>query len=256
MSEQIFSPGSVIFGPGDLGDRAFLIHEGSVELIHGKGEAAERVSQLGPDEVFGEMSLIEERPRALTARAISAVKVAALTRSEFERLLVEGPSKCRPYLNALFERLRSLSAPHDVTMDSPTVEAEAIEAEKAVYVTIHPLTHRAAETLPDEGLLIPKFPFRIGRASDSGEREPHDLNDWWLLDREPYNISRNHCLIDLRGNDVFIKDRGTSLGMWVNELRVGGHLDRRQADLHEGDNVVVLGGPLSPYQFRIHVARG
>ena len=33
-------------------------------------------------------------------------------------------------------------------------------------VVVHPLTHKAAATLPDEGLLVTRFPLRIGRATE------------------------------------------------------------------------------------------
>ena len=172
-------------------------------------------------------------------------------------MLTEDPALFRLYLKALFERLRALSAQTEEVLEAEAVEIEQVPlAQNAISVTLHPLTRRAAETLPDAGLLVLKFPFRIGRATAEGERESLDLNDLWLLDREPFNLARNHCVIDLRGDDVVIRDRGSSQGMYVNELRIGGHMERRQADLLEGDNVVILGGGTSPYQFRINVARG
>ena len=122
-------------------------------------------------------------------------------------------------------------------------------------VTIHPLSRRAVETLPDEGLLIPKFPFRIGRASEHIEQEPLDLNDLWLLDRQPFNVSRNHVSIELQGNSVLVKDRGSSMGTHVNDDFLGGDAKVRQSTLVDGDNVLILGGRTSPYQFRVHVVR-
>ncbi len=248
---SILPPMPLSSAPASRASEPIEFAKGAVGLFRTVLDQTTLVAQYGPGEVFGEMSLIEERPHALTARAIGDVKAASLTRDEFERLLTTDPVTFRLYLKALFERLRNLSAPGDAI---PL--AEPVLHPGVTYVTIHPLTRRAAETLPDEGLLIPKFPFRIGRASDEHEREPLDLNDLWLLDRPPFNIARNHCVIDVRGHDVFIKDRGTATGLYVNELRIGGHLERRQTDLHMGDNVVILGSATSPYQFRIHVERG
>ena len=250
MIERSFIAGAFIFRPGDPGDRAYLIREGKVELLRGEVLKRDVVAEFGPGEVFGEMSLIEERPRSLTARCVNVVKAATLNREEFEEMLTSDPATFRTYLKAIFERLALLAAPSE-----DALVAEPAEDVRSVQVIIHPLTRKAAETLPDDGLLIPKFPFRIGRASAAGERESLDLNDLWLLDIEPFNISRNHAVIDFRGDDVIIKDRGSQLGMCVNELSVGGRRERRQTDLVEGDNVVTLGGPMSPYQFRITVRR-
>ena len=63
MAETQFPAGHVFFRPGDPGDRAYLVHEGRVEEVAGPPETPTRVAVFGPGEVFGEMSLVEERPR-------------------------------------------------------------------------------------------------------------------------------------------------------------------------------------------------
>jgi hypothetical protein len=242
--------GAVIFNSGDPSTAAYLIRSGTVELLGDSSGSAAPLAQLGPGEVFGEMSLIEERPRRLTARAVSAVQLSSLTRGEFELLLTADPATFRIYLATLFERLRTLSAQLEAA------KAATAPAAGNLTVTIHPLTHRAAATLPHEGLPITKYPFRIGRAAADHEAMPLDLNDLWLIDQMPFNISRNHALLQREGDDVIIKDRGSSLGTYVNDVRIGGVTANRQMILEDGDNILVLGGRMSPYQFRIHIARG
>jgi CRP-like cAMP-binding protein len=246
MHEHDFPAGTVIFHAGEPGDRAYLIHDGTVELLSG----AVRLAQVGPGEVVGEMSLIEERPHRLTARALTAVKASGLTRSQFETQLISDPAAVRIYLKSLFERMRALQ-----TGTANTPEA-ASAAPKPISVIIHPLTRRAAETLPQDGLVIMKFPYRIGRAAEVREKEPLDLNDLWLLDGAPFSVSRNHALIDRHGDTVLIKDRGSSLGIYVNDVHIGGRTPTTQAALEDGDNVVIIGGRVSPFQFRIEVLRG
>jgi CRP-like cAMP-binding protein len=184
-----FSAGAIIFKAGEPSTSAFLIREGMVELLRDNSDGATRLAQLGPGEVFGEMSLIEERPHALTARAVSDVQLSGLSRAEFELLLTSDPSMLRVYLATLFERLRTLSA---------QVEAKRalLPIKSDLTVTIHPLTRRAAATLPQDGLPVTKYPFRIGRAAADTEAIPLDLNDLWLIDQKPYHISRNHALLE------------------------------------------------------------
>ncbi len=67
MAERSFQPGEIFFRAGDPGDCAYLIQTGEVELLSGPPENLRRVTKFGPKEVFGDMSLIEERARALTA---------------------------------------------------------------------------------------------------------------------------------------------------------------------------------------------
>lgn len=250
-----YPAGAVIFRAGDPATQAFLIREGQVELLGGPDGSHFHLAQFGPGEVFGEMSLIEERPHSLTARAVGAVQLSGLTRSEFERTLTADPATFRVYLKSLFERLRTLSA-QVAGSHFDSERADSSPSVNDISVTIHPLTRRAAATLPHEGLQVTKYPFRIGRAASEDEDIPLDVNDLWLNDHSPLNISRNHASLERKGNYVIVKDRGSSLGIFVNDVHIGGKSAERQAALEDGDNVVVLGSGMSPYQFRVNVARG
>lgn len=268
-----FSTGDTIFAPGDLAARAFQIQSGRVDLLRHTDSETIQVAQLGPGDVFGEMSLIEERPHSLTARAMSDVELSTLTRQEFEQSLTSDPARLQDYLRALFERLRGLSAQLDSAAgsapptDASTVfplarrvaaDVQTIHAPRkdTPVVTIYPLTHRAAATLPLDGLPVTKYPFRIGRAAEDHEPRPLDLNDLWLVDRMPFNISRNHASLEQTPQGIAIQDRGSSLGIFVNECHIGGGSPHRYALLEDGENIVVLGTPMSPYQFRVHITSG
>lgn len=250
MNQLDFPAGAVIFKAGEPSTKAYRIRSGTVELLRdGSGNGA-RLAQLGVGEVFGEMSLIEERPHSLTARAVNAVQLSSLTRDEFENLLTSDPATFRIYLATLFERLRTLSAQVEAVKAAPPPTPSDLT------VTIHPLTRRAAATLPHDGLQVTKYPFRIGRAAAEDEAIPLDLNDLWLSDQKPFNISRNHALLQREADAVIVKDRGSSLGMYVNDVHIGSNTGKQQMTLEDGDNILVLGGRMSPYQFRVHIRRG
>ena len=273
MSEQEFAAGHVFFRPGDPGDRAYLLHTGQVELLAGTADALTRVGLFDSGDVFGEMALIEERPRVFTARAVTAVKATPMTRDEFEHQLTHNPTLTRQYLRSLFERLRSLTAQlgGEIELAQPVPVAALVPVRKpassgpvefpssrgttaAWVVVIHPLTRKAAETLPDEGLLVTRFPLRIGRASAAHEPEAFDLNDLWLLDDKPYNVSRNHCEVHVDRAGPLVSDRGSHLGCVVNDEPIGGRAAMGHARLDPGDNVLVIGSRMSPYQFRVTVS--
>jgi hypothetical protein len=251
MSLRSFRADEVLFKPGDPSACAFLIESGQVEVLRGEEGRAERVALLGPGDVLGEMALIEERPHSLAARALTDGSATTLTREEFEHGLLHDPARCRRYLRGLFERLRDLSAR---TAAPALPVADGDPAPATGRAVLFPLTRKAAECLPDEGLTVTRFPFRIGRASEVGELEMLDLNDLWLLDSAPFQVSRNHLSIDLfDGRQFIVRDRGSHLGTIVNEQRIGGKSRHSVATLAVGENVVVVGSPDSPYQFRLTI---
>jgi hypothetical protein len=247
MSERRFQPGEIFFRPGDASDSAYLIQSGQVEVLFGDPNKPSRSAVLGPGMVFGEMALVEERPHSATARAVTEGVATTMDRADFERNLLQDPAKCRAYLRNLFERLRQLSGTYG---DAPVPPSEAARHR----VLVRPLTRKTAEVLPDDGLAVTQFPFRIGRASESNEREALDLNELWLLDRKPFTVSRNHLSID-RGEDggLVVIDRGSHLGAIVNEMHIGGKNAHQSAPLVDGENVVILGGSKSQFQFRVTV---
>lgn len=244
---QPFADGHVFFKPGDPAEAAYLIESGQVQISR-ESDGPAPLATLGPGSVFGEMALIEERPHSATARAVSVVSARRMSRAEFERDLLRDPARCRAYLQGLFERLRSLSG-------RLTESVTSVPRSPAISVTIRPLTRKATACLPEEGLPVDRFPFRIGRASEAYEPEAFDLNDLWLHDEKPFNVSRNHLLIALGDNGPVVRDRGSNLGTVVNEVRIGGRAALTEAPLVVGDNVVVVGGGRSPYQFLIAIQK-
>jgi len=74
----------------DRGDMFFVIHSGEVEVLK-EDEAGVNhvVAKLGPGDVFGEIALLEKRPRTSSIRTLTNCKLLALNRQDFERLLVD-----------------------------------------------------------------------------------------------------------------------------------------------------------------------
>jgi CRP-like cAMP-binding protein len=248
MPERHFQAGDIVFQPGDPADEAYLILSGSVEILAPSGDRSVRFALLGPGDIFGEMSLIEERARFLTARVSSPCRATTLSRSECEHFLLHNPEQCRRYLQSLFGRLRDSSARLEGT------EAPAPQAAVVAPITLRPLTLRAAQSMPEKTLSIAAYPFRIGRMEERPDARSAQGNHLAVADTIPYNVSRNHAAIDsTRDGSLVVLDRGSHLGTIVNEQRIGGDSPALQAKLLPGDNLLVLGSRNSPFQFRIIV---
>ena len=110
----------------------------------------------------------------------------------------------------------------------------------------------ARRFVEDEGLAVERLPFRMGRA----HTDPMATNDFVVVDETPYSVSRYHFLIDRVGSELIVRDRGSYLGTLVNGEHIGGKRTKGEAPLVVGENTLVVGGPRSPFRFKVLVPEG
>ena len=107
MSQAIFQPGQMIFREGDTTQEAYRILKGRVEIsIAGEGKAV-ILAQLGEGDIFGEMAMVDERPRSASAQALEVTECEVLTAENFNEAVLQRPEILIPYLASFFERLRT-----------------------------------------------------------------------------------------------------------------------------------------------------
>ncbi len=105
LERKVFFAGQKIFKEGDLGDRAYLIQSGSVEII--KNEIP--LATLGKGELFGEMALIDDQPRMASAVAQSDTAVVVISRDTFREKLAKADPFIRGLLNIFVRNIRNLT---------------------------------------------------------------------------------------------------------------------------------------------------
>jgi CRP/FNR family transcriptional regulator, cyclic AMP receptor protein len=98
--------GAVIFEEGADGGEMYGIVAGAVELRTARGV----IAQLGPDDVFGEMAIIDSSPRMATAVAVGETELAVIDRRHFLFLVHETPMFALQVMSALADRLRTQPA--------------------------------------------------------------------------------------------------------------------------------------------------
>jgi len=87
FTEVTAAPGQTLFREGDGGDGFYLVIEGSVRLIkHVGGAKTLPVAELGPGDVFGEMSLISDAPRTTDCVVAEPARLWKLSRTAFDGL--------------------------------------------------------------------------------------------------------------------------------------------------------------------------
>lgn len=256
MERQTYRAGEVIVAEGADTSDAYLLESGQV-VVSRCGRA---LRTLGPGEIFGEMSLLTDRPRSATVSAVSDVVVGVIDREEFEVMWRTDPDALLPVLRVLCDRVRGLNALVDElgrqsshceeTVAVHQVTAEGAPSDKT-RITLEGTTPKALASLGGQPRVIERFPFRIGRLTTPGD--PLSDNELVVADIDPYHVSRSHCAITLFQDRVFLIDRGSHLGTIVGTTKVGYGAKALRAELPRGATEIALGGPQSRFRFRVTV---
>jgi eukaryotic-like serine/threonine-protein kinase len=102
-----FMPGQVIISEGDVGDAAYMIVSGTCRAYRTVDGQQETLAQMGPGDVFGEMALLLDDPRAATVEAVDRVTVLLLDKATMtEGLGLDGWTGA--LVHALANRFRNL----------------------------------------------------------------------------------------------------------------------------------------------------
>lgn len=102
LKEDWFNAGDDIVSADDVGGRLYILTEGRAKVVVND----RTVRTIGPGGYFGEMSLIDNSPRAATVRADTQVKAVWLGRQPFMNLLEENWPMTKKVLADLCARLR------------------------------------------------------------------------------------------------------------------------------------------------------
>lgn len=245
-----YEPGETVIEEGTKGTSAFVVLSGAVEVLKRSGKTEVSVATLGEGQVFGEMGLIEDKPRSATVKAITELKVREINRDDFNELLKTKPSMLIPIMKSLFERLRQAS---DRLAEMSADLGAGKKGERTFEVIMSGQTSEARKVLDDRKLLITKFPFLIGRAYKSADADVFYNNDFFIFEHKPFVISRNHLAISNEGGVMWIVDRGSAFGTIVNGREIGGETGVTRAPLDEEENQVIIGPATSTYIFLFQV---
>ena len=96
-----------IFDKGDDGDRLLGVLGGQVRIFVMSSEGRELIMNvIMPNELFGEISLIDGKPRSASAVAIGPTDLLHIRRQDFLSLLQKNGDLCLKFMGILCERVR------------------------------------------------------------------------------------------------------------------------------------------------------
>ena len=248
-----YQAGEVIVQENDFGETAYIIGEGRVEVSKELGGRKVHLAYLGPGETFGEMSMIDEKPRSATVTAVSEIVVSEIRRDDFFNSFQTDPKVALALLKVLFERLREADAmilqlQRAAPQHGPKEPSAVVPPRSQLTITLEGVTPRAADSLPVTPFQITQFPYRVGRQST----DPLVYNDLMLPDSVPLQISRHHLAFVAHEGRVGVVDRGSTLGSWVDGQQLGGQSGLSGPLFFTGsEGLLVLGDRDSPFRYRV-----
>jgi CRP/FNR family cyclic AMP-dependent transcriptional regulator len=104
-TEVVFPAGHVIARQGEIGTGFFVVVAGMVRVVR-DGKV---LAQLGPGDFFGELSVLDGKPRNAMVAAESETTCLAIASWDFEATLLANPAVTLAILRGVATRLRDVT---------------------------------------------------------------------------------------------------------------------------------------------------
>jgi CRP-like cAMP-binding protein len=216
--------GEFVFREGEPGKEMFIIQKGKVEILKKFRKADRRVSLLEEGDFFGEMAILEDLPRTVSARAKTDCVLLRIDDATFDQMVRRNPEIPVRMLRKLARRLRETNA---LLFGEGSEEAElsavvgpeeagraAASATESPVAARPRLVHESGTEFP----LAAGDVTAVGRTDAATGFEP----DVELTSVDPQrSTSRRHAKIIRRGDRHFLREEiGTANGTHVAGVRV------------------------------------
>ena len=109
LQRKVIAVGERIFKEGDEASSAYLIQDGEIEIYREANGEKVVLATMGKGAIFGEMGLVDSKPRMASARATAMTTVVIVTRPMFQDKLNKTDPFVRALLNIFVETIRRSS---------------------------------------------------------------------------------------------------------------------------------------------------
>jgi CRP/FNR family transcriptional regulator, cyclic AMP receptor protein len=160
---RTFAAGEVVFSEGETGTEMFVIQSGRVQLSRRVRGREMHLLTLAAGEFFGEMAIVNNKPRSATATVIDEARVLALDARTFEAMVRGNAEIALRLIKKLAGRL-----------DHANMQVERLLLQDLNHRMVHHLRHLAAAAgQPDgAGVLVETNLDELAMHLDA---EPHDI---------------------------------------------------------------------------------
>lgn len=226
--------GEFVFEEGELGREMYVVHEGQVEILRGRGDEEIQLAVMEKGDFFGEMAILEDLPRNASARALDDVVLVRINGAQFDGMLRQNPEIAVRIMRKLSRRLRQADG---LLRETLKTRVSAASAGDAVSTTQETAIAKGKERLlhVKSGMA---FHLSGGTETSIGRSDPvtgisPDI-DLTPVDHQR-SCSRRHSRIYRKDGHFFIMEEiGTMNGTFVNDVRVESGVP---VDVHPGDQL-------------------
>jgi hypothetical protein len=104
-----YGPGQTLCEQGEHGEEVFIVLDGEVLILLGRGADEHVINVVGPGSLIGEMAVLDPAPRSATGRAgANGVHVLRLNGDAFREVLNANPTIASGIIRTLAQRLRGM----------------------------------------------------------------------------------------------------------------------------------------------------
>ena len=110
-SEQFireYAKDTMLFAEGESGPELYIIQKGSIRITKIVNDNEVLLALLKAGDIFGEMALLEDKPRSASAIANEDSVFMAVNRANFKRIVIEQPKVISRLTSSLAERIWNL----------------------------------------------------------------------------------------------------------------------------------------------------
>jgi CRP/FNR family cyclic AMP-dependent transcriptional regulator len=124
-SEHVeYMGGDILFRQGDPGDAAYILLDGSADILVDTPQGTVRVAQLNKNQIVGEIAILCDVPRTATVVASDRLATMRISKDGFFNLVTQFPQVAVEIMHELAERL------HHTTQQLTDVSLRLRQAEK------------------------------------------------------------------------------------------------------------------------------
>jgi signal transduction histidine kinase len=200
--------GEFLFKQDEVGDRAYIIIDGEVEILRHQDGRDVLLAVRGSEVVIGEMALVENRPRTASVRAREDTTFYAIWKDDLDNLLSTSPTAMQAMFHTILSRLRE--------------NREQIKQSERM-AQLGTLTAGVAHELNNPAAAVKRGAVELQEALDTLE---HDLEQ---LHHKGFNAEQEKVLHDLKDSarqraseplelDAIVRnDRESEIEAWLDE---------------------------------------